>query len=258
MGFLETCEELFDTTDLYVLIGVSKDADEKAIKKAYKKKSLKVHPDRVGEEDKELATKKFQTLCKVSKLLLNADTRALYDETGSVDDDDFCLDESKLNDWSDYWKSYFSVVTAENVQSFHDKYRFSEQEAEDLKRLFVEHEGDMDKLFETQLCSFITDEERYRVILDEAIKIKEIPAFDAYVKETAAKRKKRLRKWTKEAKEAATASKSKQSDGMNSLEQMIMARQADRKKQQDSFFDDLAAKYCKPKKQRKSSTKSKK
>jgi len=63
---------------------------------------------------------------------------------------------------------------------------------------------------------------------------------------------------TREAKEAATASKSKENNGMNSLEQMIMARQADRKKQQDSFFDDLAAKYCKPKKQKKGSTKSKK
>ena len=256
MAFLDTCNELFDTNDLYALLGISKDASEKEIKKAYKKKSLKVHPDRVGDEEKELATKKFQTLCKVSKILLNSETRGLYDETGSVDDDDFCLDESKLNDWAEYWKSYFKCVTTEKVKSFYDSYRFSDQESTDLKHLFIECEGDMDKVFESQLCSLITDEDRFRKILDSAIEKKELPAFHAYINESAAKRKRRFRKWNKEAKEVEQ-DETQLKNSFSSLEQQIMMRHADRQKQQDSFFDDLAAKYCKPKKPRNASSSSK-
>ena len=53
-----------------------------AVKKGYHKKSLAVHPDRVGPEEKEEATKKFQTLGKVYALLSDKDKRAVYDESG--------------------------------------------------------------------------------------------------------------------------------------------------------------------------------
>lgn len=66
MCFLEECEEHFGTKDLYEILGLEKGATEEEIKKAYRKKSLKVHPDRVSEERKEEATKVFQTLTKVS------------------------------------------------------------------------------------------------------------------------------------------------------------------------------------------------
>jgi DnaJ family protein C protein 9 len=52
------------------------------VKRAYYKKSLKVHPDRVGEEDKENATEKFQTLGKVYSILSDKEKRKIYDETG--------------------------------------------------------------------------------------------------------------------------------------------------------------------------------
>ncbi len=53
------------------------------VKRAYYKQSLKVHPDRVGEEEKENATEKFQTLGKVYSILSDSEKRKIYDETGS-------------------------------------------------------------------------------------------------------------------------------------------------------------------------------
>ena len=39
-----------DTTKLYEVLGVEKDADQKVIKKAYRKLCLKHHPDKGGDE----------------------------------------------------------------------------------------------------------------------------------------------------------------------------------------------------------------
>ena len=86
-GLLETIEELFDTKNLYEVLNIDKDADEAKIKKAYHKTSLKVHPDRAKPEDREAATKKFQALGAVYKVLSDKNSRGLYDETGEVDDE---------------------------------------------------------------------------------------------------------------------------------------------------------------------------
>ena len=62
-GFLEEVEGFFGTSDLYQVFGVQKTCNEVELKRAYRKKSLLVHPDRIS-EDKDEATKKFQTLGK--------------------------------------------------------------------------------------------------------------------------------------------------------------------------------------------------
>ena len=52
------------------------------VKKAYYKQSLRVHPDRVTDDEKENATEKFQTLGKVYSILSDKEKRKIYDETG--------------------------------------------------------------------------------------------------------------------------------------------------------------------------------
>lgn len=60
MGLLEQCEQVFGTADLYRVLGVRREASDGEVRRGYHKVSLRVHPDRVGEDDKEGATRRFQ------------------------------------------------------------------------------------------------------------------------------------------------------------------------------------------------------
>ena len=68
--------------DPYRLLGVAKDADESAIRKAYKKTSLKTHPDRGGRKSL------FVAVNKAYAVLADEQTRRDYDTCAdSVDFD---------------------------------------------------------------------------------------------------------------------------------------------------------------------------
>eukprot|EP00039_Didymoeca_costata_P001226 m.50873 g.50873 ORF g.50873 m.50873 type:complete len:71 (+) comp10691_c0_seq1:148-360(+) len=56
MGLLESCENVFETTDLYKVLGINKDATTSQIRKAYHKLALKVHPDKAKKGDKSNAS----------------------------------------------------------------------------------------------------------------------------------------------------------------------------------------------------------
>ena len=58
--FLETVEQQFGSRDLYVVLGVEKSAEEAELRHAYRRLSLRVHPDRAAPEDVDTATEKFQ------------------------------------------------------------------------------------------------------------------------------------------------------------------------------------------------------
>ncbi|GAA5938269.1 uncharacterized protein JCM15063_000686 [Sporobolomyces koalae] len=66
--------------DYYKILGVSKDANETEIKKAYKKASLATHPDRNG--GSEQAAKKFQEVGEAYEVLSDKDKRSIYDQFG--------------------------------------------------------------------------------------------------------------------------------------------------------------------------------
>ncbi|KAH6569378.1 hypothetical protein BASA60_008211 [Batrachochytrium salamandrivorans] len=67
--------------DYYSTLGVSKDCDEDALKKAYRKQALKWHPDR-NPDNKELADKKFKELAEAYEVLSDKNKRAIYDQFG--------------------------------------------------------------------------------------------------------------------------------------------------------------------------------
>jgi molecular chaperone DnaJ len=66
--------------DYYEILGVSKDADDKQIKKAYRKIALKYHPDK-NPDDKE-AEEKFKEAAEAYEVLSDKDKRARYDRFG--------------------------------------------------------------------------------------------------------------------------------------------------------------------------------
>jgi DnaJ-class molecular chaperone len=69
-------------TKLYDVLGVSPDADDDQIKRAYKKSALKWHPDR--NRGDESAKEKFQQVQKAYEILSDAKKRALYDRRGAA------------------------------------------------------------------------------------------------------------------------------------------------------------------------------
>lgn len=74
------------------------------------------------------------------------------------------------------------------------KYRGSAQEREHLGRLYIEYDGDMDRIMESALCAETEDEPRVREILQSLIDAQEIPAFRTFTHESAQKRRNRRRK----------------------------------------------------------------
>lgn len=249
MPLIEECIQFFGCDDLYRVLEISKEvADRKdKVKKAYHKLSLKVHPDRVPEECKEEATKKFQILGKVYSILSDQEKRTVYDETGQIDEDDIQQDK----DWYAYWRLLFAKVSVKDIQEFQDKYKGSEEELEDLKSAYKEFKGDMDEIMDNVLCATADDEERFRDILLELISNKEIPNYKKFSREKISKAAARVKKAEKEAAEAEELKKELGMDVDDSLKDMIMKRNSSREKDADSFFAQLEAKYAKPKKTKK-------
>lgn len=65
-----------DTNKLYEVLGVSKDATESDIKKAYRKLALKNHPDKGGDVEK------FKEISAAAEILGDPDKRKVYDQYG--------------------------------------------------------------------------------------------------------------------------------------------------------------------------------
>ncbi|MDR3312789.1 MAG: J domain-containing protein [Spirochaetaceae bacterium] len=63
--------------DYYAVLGVRRDATLSEIKRAYRKKAKKYHPDTAKPED----TGRFMTVARAYEILCDADRRALFDET---------------------------------------------------------------------------------------------------------------------------------------------------------------------------------
>ena len=190
MSFFETLETHFGTRDLYEVLRLTKAASESEVKRAYRKKSLEVHPDRAAEDDKATATVKFQCLSRVYTVLSDQDKRALYDETGEVDDDVVVQER----DWDAYWRLLFQKITVEDIAEFEKNYKGSEEEVNDLKSAYLDYQGDMDAILENVLCATVDDVERFRGIIEELISKEDLPKFPDFVSEDRKKKKARKQK----------------------------------------------------------------
>ena len=190
MSFFETLETHFGTRDLYEVLRLTKAASESEVKRAYRKKSLEVHPDRATEEDKATTTEKFQCLSRVYSVLSDQDKRALYDESGEVDDDVVVQER----DWDAYWRLLFQKITVEDIAEFEKNYKGSEEEVNDLMSAYLDYQGDMDAILENVLCATADDDERFRGIIEELISKEDLPKFPAFVNESKRKKKKKKKK----------------------------------------------------------------
>ena len=66
--------------DYYEILGVSKSADEKDIKKAYRREAMKYHPDRNPDDPN--AEEKFKDATEAYDVLMDREKRGAYDQFG--------------------------------------------------------------------------------------------------------------------------------------------------------------------------------
>jgi DnaJ family protein B protein 11 len=70
-----------DNRDFYKILDIKRSATEREIKKAFKAKSLKYHPDK-NKDDPENALKMFQDVSAAYEVLSDQDKRRKYDQCG--------------------------------------------------------------------------------------------------------------------------------------------------------------------------------
>uniref|UniRef100_A0A8C6LYZ9 DnaJ homolog subfamily C member 9 n=1 Tax=Nothobranchius furzeri TaxID=105023 RepID=A0A8C6LYZ9_NOTFU len=228
MGLLERCKELFNTSNLYEVLGINKEATEADIRRSYYKVSLKVHPDRAPDDQQ--ATEKFQVLGKLYSVLSDQEQRAVYDEQGVVDEESDVLSKDRC--WEEYWRLLFPKVTMQDILEFEKKYKGSDEEREDVIRLYVQHEGDLDSIMASALCCTQDDEPRLCSIIQAAIKSGDVEAFPAFCQESGKKKKARRKRVLSFIL-------------ISCLCFVLQQKQQSREKNFNSFLSDLEAKYSK-------------
>ncbi|KAJ0066853.1 hypothetical protein NL108_004833, partial [Boleophthalmus pectinirostris] len=219
MGLIERCDELFKTSNLYEVLGTTKQATEADIRRGYYKVSLKIHPDRAP--DDALATEKFQVvLGKVYAVLSDAEQKAVYDEQGIVDEEIDTLSQDRC--WTEYWRALFPTITMQDIIEFEKKYKGTEEERQDVLQIYVRYEGDMDLIMQCVLCGSVDDEPRISSIIQDGIDKKEVDDFPAFTKESARKKKARRKRADEERQEAEEMQKEMGlGDDFESLTKMI-------------------------------------
>ncbi|KAI0741416.1 hypothetical protein C8Q80DRAFT_1194360 [Daedaleopsis nitida] len=74
------------TTNLYEILGLTKDATPEEVRKAYRKRALQTHPDRLPQDvspaDKKAAEEQFRLVNNAYEILNDANNRQLYDKHG--------------------------------------------------------------------------------------------------------------------------------------------------------------------------------
>lgn len=74
--------EVLQSKDYYSMLGVDRKVTEKDLKRAYKKKCLKVHPDKNNAPD---ADEAFKRINQAVTVLSDATKRRQYDQLGNTD-----------------------------------------------------------------------------------------------------------------------------------------------------------------------------
>lgn len=205
--------------------------------------------DKAPDHLKPTAHTTFQKIAFAYAILSDPIRRKRYDTTGSISDTIINTDSFG---WSDYYaEQYKDAISGDSIAKFAKQYKGSKEEKNDLLGAYVDCKGEMAKIYSIVMLSQPSeDEERFRVIIDEAIQGGNVEAFEAYTKETKAQKRRRISQYENEGKEAIQYAeklgiadnlfnKGGSSRSESSLQALIQKNQKDRA----NFLDKLEAKY---------------
>jgi curved DNA-binding protein len=104
--------------DPYKILGVDRNTDEKELKKAYKAKAMKYHPDRGGDENK------FKELNEAYDILKDPQKKAAYDRYGTTDPNQMNSQSFHFNgDINDIFNSFFGGGPFNRANSYRSRPR---------------------------------------------------------------------------------------------------------------------------------------
>ncbi|PIL23930.1 transporter [Ganoderma sinense ZZ0214-1] len=254
--------------DLYDVLGVKQDSNPDDIKKAYRKLALKYHPDKhagASEDARADASLKFQQLGFAYAVLSDEKRRGRYDLTGKTDE---CADFGPGEDgWEAYFEQLFEEVTKDKLDIMKKEYQGSDKELEDLKQAYIETDGSIADFMTHIPHSTFDDEARFIVAISDLIErgdLPSLPQWQSSTKDEKAKlvRKKQAVKEAAEAEELAKelgvhdeffgsgkkgARKGKGRGKAKADEEDTSALQAlilKKRRNAESLFDNIAAKYA--------------
>ncbi|CAG8498156.1 7258_t:CDS:2 [Acaulospora colombiana] len=196
--------------DLYSRLSLTSEATSSEIKNAYHRLALRYHPDKhtnATPEEREEATRKFQSLGYAYAILSDPQKREIYDKTGETEGLDR-FDNLDKEGWDAFFRELWSgVVNSESIEEFRASYQGSPEERKDLIEAYKKFQGDMEIIMQYIPCGTVDDEKRFIKILRSAISSGEISSFKKFTASTSsaarAKRKKESENEAKEAEEMA-------------------------------------------------------
>eukprot|EP00915_Cephaloidophora_sp_WS-2016_P006058 GHVH01007964.1.p1 GENE.GHVH01007964.1~~GHVH01007964.1.p1 ORF type:complete len:261 (+),score=24.46 GHVH01007964.1:541-1323(+) len=119
-----------DGRGYYQTLGITKDASESDIKKAYRKLALRWHPDKNKTENSEMASEKFKMVSEAYSVLSDPSKRRAYDRSGGLNFEDM-----------------FSGGDRSSTRTYHNHQDFTFQNADDIFRQFFGGHDPFENLF---------------------------------------------------------------------------------------------------------------
>jgi DnaJ family protein C protein 9 len=245
-----TDESDFSTLNPYEVLGLLRTATAAEIRSSYRKLALRDHPDK---NPSPTAHVQFQRLAFAYSLLSCPNRRAYYDRTGLTS----TLESGTDFDWREFYATQYESISALTIDEFRVEYQRTGEETRDVLNAYIASKGCMNAVFSKVLASSpLEDEDRFRKILDDAIKNGEVKAYAKYTNESTASRHKRRREAEAEAGEAVELAKdlglhdklfgngkgkkSSKGEELGALSALIKNRQQSR---MEGLFASMEAKY---------------
>ena len=218
--------------DLYEILGITKDANAEEIKKAYRLKALKTHPDKGG--DPEI----FKSVSSAYSILSDPEKKKIYDTCGDIDED---ANSDDVKYWTNLWRQVFPQITVKDIEDYKLKYIGSDEEKNDVINAYIKCNGNFKNILEWVLFAEEGEESRIIDIIDGQIKNKTLNSCRKYEQDKAKFEKENKKRSNSNNNQTKKQSKKKKSEDDNaSLLQLMIAN---RQSQADSMAR-ICSKYA--------------